>query len=198
MPLIKVHQYDRAFSLIPYALVTFMVYPFLFWGLRWLLQYFPDAWYWGHLAERFEIAGIGFNIIDGFLFLVGLFGFLLGQVEHRETGWQNGGVMDCNSKTPLELKTDGWYSRVRHPMYQFFIVVSSSLLVTTRSLWGMSIALMLLGMHWLVIGIEEKELKSRFGIAYLQYKQEVPAQFFTRFWAVYMVILYGLVIPGMF
>lgn len=197
MPLIKVHQYDRSFSLVSYALVTFLVYPFLFWGLRWLLQFFPEAWYWGKLVNRFEIGGIAFNLIDGMLFLVGLFGFLLGQVEHREVGWQNSGVMDPNTGSPADLKTDGWYGRVRHPMYQFFMVVSSSLLVTTRSLWGMSIALMLLGLHWLAIGMEEKELRSRFGIRYLQYRQEVPCQFFTRFWAVYMIILYGIVILGM-
>jgi len=197
MSFIKVHQYDKSFSLISYAVVTFMVYPFLFWGLRWLLQFFPEAWYWSNLATRFEILGVGFNILDGALFLIGIFGFLLGQIEHREVCWQNGGVMDWNSGKPVELKTDGWYSRVRHPMYQFFIIVMSSLLVTTRSLWGMSIALMLFGIHWIVIGIEEKELRSRFGIKYLEYRQEVPSQFFTRFWAIYMAVLYGIVILGM-
>ena len=197
MSLLKVHQYDRSFSLISYALVTFLVYPFLFWGLRWLLQFFPEAWYWSGLGIQFEIGGIGFNVIDGILFIVGLFGFLLGQIEHREVCWQNGAVMDYNSRKPAELKTDGWYSRVRHPMYQFFIVVFSSLLVTTRSMWGVSIAAILLGLHWIAIVIEEKELKARFEMDYYQYRKEVSSQFFTRFWAIYLGVLYGIVILGM-
>ena len=197
MSFIKVHQYDRSFSMISYAIVTILVYPFLFWGLRWLLQLIPDAWYWSNMVTRIEIAGVGFNVVDGVLFMAGLFGFLVGQVEHREVCWQNGEVMDSYSRIPHALKTDGWYSRVRHPMYQFFIVVASSLLVTTRSLWGLSIAMILLGVHWLAIIIEEKELKVRFEMEYYQYRNEVSNQFFTRFWAIYLAALYGIVIMGM-
>lgn len=197
MSSIKIHQYDKSFSLISYALVTFLVYPFLFWGLRWLLQFFPDAWYWSGLGTHFSVSGIEFTLVDALLFLVGLFGFVLGQIEHREVSWQNGAVMDRSSKKPAELKTDGWYGRVRHPMYQFFIVVFSSLLVTTRSLWGISIAAILLGIHWIAIVIEEKELKAQFEMDYYQYRKEVSSQFFTKFWAIYLVVLYGIVILGM-
>jgi len=183
--------------MVSYAIVTTLVYPFLFWGLRWLLGMFPDAWYWSNLAIRFEISGIGFNIVDGILFLAGLFGFLLGQIEHREVCWQNGEVMEYRANLPGSLKKDGWYGRVRHPMYQFFIVVVSSLLVTTRSLWGLSIAMILFGMHWIAIVIEEKELSAKFGMEYYSYRSEVPTQYFTRFWALYLVLLYAIVIAGM-
>ena len=67
MSSIKVHQYDRSFSLISYAAVTFLVYPFLFWGLRWLLQFFPDAWFWGDQVLRYEVFGLKFGWIDGVL-----------------------------------------------------------------------------------------------------------------------------------
>lgn len=197
MSSIKVHQYDRSLSLILYATVTFLVYPFLFWGLRWALQFFPEAWFWSGQALKYDLFGLRFGWIDGVLYIVGLFGFLLGQIEHREVCWQNGEVMDLRAQIPMSLKKDGWYSRVRHPMYQFFIVVLSSLLVSTRSLWGLAIALIMLGIHWLSIIIEEKELKSRFGLEYLQYIIEVPKQYFTRFWTIYMAILYGLVVLGM-
>jgi protein-S-isoprenylcysteine O-methyltransferase Ste14 len=197
MTLIKVHQHDRSLSLITYTVATLLVYPFLFWGMRWFLLHLPDAWYWSSLPARVEIFGVGFNVVDGILFLAGMFGFLLGQVEHREVSWQNGEVMAENTGMPVALKKDGWYGRVRHPMYQFFMVVSSSLLVTTRSLWGLSISLMLLGVHWIVIVIEEKELQNRFGMEYYQYRKDVHSQFFTRFWAIYLILLYIIVLPGM-
>jgi protein-S-isoprenylcysteine O-methyltransferase Ste14 len=69
----------------------------------------------------------------------------------------------------------GLYAHVRHPRYtgMFSAVVGAALLAGTPVLW------LVLALWWvfalLVIRLEEKELTARFGAAYAEYRERVPA-----------------------
>lgn len=74
-----------------------------------------------------------------------------------------------------ELATGGLYTRIRHPRYLGMIaaVLGVCVLAGTRPLWMVSAL-------WCVaalgsIGLEERELRSRFGSAYSEYALRVPA-----------------------
>jgi len=79
-----------------------------------------------------------------------------------------------SSKGPGELVTKGIYSQIRHPRYLEggFIIASGALFSNYLAVY------LLLGAYipiiHLVVILEERELKSRFGVAYKQYCEEVP------------------------
>jgi protein-S-isoprenylcysteine O-methyltransferase Ste14 len=74
-----------------------------------------------------------------------------------------------------EMFAGGLYAHVRHPRYtgMFSAVVGAALLAGTPLLW------LVLTIWWvfalLVIRLEERELTARFGAAYAEYRERVPA-----------------------
>jgi len=74
-----------------------------------------------------------------------------------------------------ELCTSGMYAHVRHPRYtgMFSAVLGAALLAGTAKLW------LILAVWWVfalfvILGLEERELASRFGVGYLEYRKRVP------------------------
>jgi protein-S-isoprenylcysteine O-methyltransferase Ste14 len=74
-----------------------------------------------------------------------------------------------------EMFSGGLYSHVRHPRYtgMFSAVVGAALICGTSTLW------VVLAIWWpfalLAIRLEERELCSRFGPSYAEYRRRVPA-----------------------
>ncbi len=73
-----------------------------------------------------------------------------------------------------EVARDGIYARIRHPRYvgSFLAILGACMLAGTRGLWivaGMWSALTLVA-----IGLEERELRARFGATYQDYCARVP------------------------
>lgn len=73
-----------------------------------------------------------------------------------------------------EVASAGIYSRIRHPRYAGMMtsVLGACLLAATPLMWGIAAAWFLLVM--MVIGLEERELRARFGEAYAEYCLRVP------------------------
>jgi protein-S-isoprenylcysteine O-methyltransferase Ste14 len=81
-----------------------------------------------------------------------------------------------------ELATAGLYARVRHPRYAAMMagMLGVCLMAGALLLWAASAVWWLLAL--LSIHLEERELISRFGEAYRDYRQRVPAFLPFRFW----------------
>ena len=92
---------------------------------------------------------------------------LVGQAELEGTG---------------ELATGGLYGRIRHPRYtgMMLSVLGACLIAGTLVLWVAA------GVWWLlaivVVRLEERELRARFGAAYVAYAKRVPRFLPFRFW----------------
>jgi protein-S-isoprenylcysteine O-methyltransferase Ste14 len=73
-----------------------------------------------------------------------------------------------------ELATTGIYSRVRHPRYAGMILsmLGVCLLGWTPLLWAVAAVWLLLALT--AILMEERELRARFGAAYVEYCRRVP------------------------
>lgn len=81
---------------------------------------------------------------------------------------------------PVQLITEGLYARIRHPRYvQFALAILSSALVANYLALYLAVALWFLGIYVIVI-LEEKELRARFGAAYDEYCRRVP-KFFPKY-----------------
>jgi protein-S-isoprenylcysteine O-methyltransferase Ste14 len=81
-----------------------------------------------------------------------------------------------------QLQTTGIYARLRHPSYAGMIgaMLGICLLAGTMLMWATAVAWFLL--MRLMIAFEERELLSRFGSAYTDYRRRVPALLPFRFW----------------
>ncbi len=81
------------------------------------------------------------------------------------------------SGEPGRLLTEGIYARIRHPRYlEVALGVSAwALFSNYHALYTW--ALLALPVLWLIVVLEERELKQRFGAAYEDYARRVP-----RFW----------------
>ncbi len=79
------------------------------------------------------------------------------------------------SAFPGELLQDGIYGVIRHPRYASVILGTVGFALIVNYLGGyVVVAVSLLGL-WPVIVAEERELAGRFGPAYAQYRDRVPA-----------------------
>ncbi len=81
-----------------------------------------------------------------------------------------------------EIFTGGLYKHVRHPRYtgMFCAVVGAALIAGTPRLWAILAAWWVLAL--IAIRLEERELAARFGPAYIEYRQRVPAFLPFRIW----------------
>lgn len=78
------------------------------------------------------------------------------------------------ARYPPRLVTDGLHARVRHPRYlQYLLVVGGWALVANYLATYVLFALMIPAV-WLVVVLEERELRARFGPAYEDYCRQVP------------------------
>jgi protein-S-isoprenylcysteine O-methyltransferase Ste14 len=81
-----------------------------------------------------------------------------------------------------EMASAGIYARIRHPRYAGMMaaVAGACLLAGTLTLWVVAAVWWLVAM--LSIAMEERELRARFGSAYVEYSRRVPRILPLRFW----------------
>jgi protein-S-isoprenylcysteine O-methyltransferase Ste14 len=75
---------------------------------------------------------------------------------------------------PQRLITTGVYAIIRHPRYvQLFLGLLGSALIANYLVLYLVVALWLPGIY-VIVRLEEKELRDRFGLAYDEYSRRVP------------------------
>lgn len=84
-----------------------------------------------------------------------------------------------NDKTDSKLLNQGIYSRIRHPRYveSMLECIAFALFANYQGIYILVAAL--LPVLYLIVLMEEKELRDRFGDAYVEYSRRVP-RFFPR------------------
>lgn len=96
----------------------------------------------------------------------------------RQTGFARfAGILRIRSGTnpAPELITDGWYGKVRHPLY----LLSTLFMILNPVMTAQWLLLTILSLAYFIIGgvIEERRLIKEFGESYLKYRQQVPFMF---------------------
>ena len=83
-------------------------------------------------------------------------------------------------RDPGRLLTEGIYSRMRHPRYTSVIlgVAGWACFLNYPAVWALAVAVV--PAFYLVILLEERELRERFGEAYLEYTRAVPNRLIPR------------------
>ena len=173
-------------SLPPAILYWFIIHPFIaFWrrvGLK------PTSWFLGiflavgmlavfpfHKALLGRDLGTSLPLILLALPLL-VAGGIVSRKRRRYLNFRNlAGVPELAPETHgISLLTEGIYGRIRHPRYVEFTLalVGWSLFANYFGLYVMT-ALSLLALYLIVL-LEERELRERFGQAYVDYSARVP------------------------
>jgi len=131
------------------------------------------------------------HIIAGFgLFIYAVFNLInITAVNHN--------ARDPRTRKPVELITEGYYARVRHPMYGMMILIYIGFFFALKSWLALAIGL-ILTMILLVNGwYEEKyQLIPLFGSKYKEYRQKVVNRYFTRKTGVIIFVYIILAVGG--
>lgn len=107
-------------------------------------------------------------------------GAISGQRRRQLTMAILAGLPELSPETyPPRLLTEGIYARIRHPRYveALLFVLGYALVANYLAAYvvvGLSVPAL-----WVVVGLEERELRERFGTAYTEYCARVP-RFFPR------------------
>lgn len=84
------------------------------------------------------------------------------------------GVPELSGNDPGELLTDGVYGRVRHPRYGVvFLATLGMALITGYLAVYILVPVMAVGLYLIVV-LEERELRERFGERWVRYRERVP------------------------
>lgn len=88
------------------------------------------------------------------------------------------GVPELDNAPPEEdpvLLNDGIYGRMRHPRYLAALLGIAAWSMMANHGTGYAVAALVIPALWGLIRMEERELIDRFGDAYLEYRERVPA-----------------------
>lgn len=84
------------------------------------------------------------------------------------------GLPEVSARRQGELLTDGPYSLVRHPRYLGALLTILGLSLILNYPWLYALVAASVPVGWILIALEERELRQRFGGAYLEYASRVP------------------------
>lgn len=84
------------------------------------------------------------------------------------------GVPELSGTNPGVLLTDGIYGRIRHPRYVEITFIVFAYALFANHVGGYVVALLTFPALFIVVLLEEHELRDRFGMAYDDYCRRVP------------------------
>lgn len=149
-------------------------YVAIYTALKYALVFIPDLQPWKSVGPWFTFCGIPFSKLDGVYFIFGLIANCYGSIRLAMITAQNHSVQDDKNRAPAKLLTDGWYAKVRHPMYGTFIILQSSLFLSLRSFIGIVCALGVFAFQYFNAAWEEiRSLIPLFGEEYREYSRRV-------------------------
>ena len=101
--------------------------------------------------------------------------------------------------SPDFLVTDGYYGKVRNPMYTYFLFIFTALSFALTSNLALIIPASVLIFLFILIFIEEKTmLQPKFGEEYISYKKKVPRRLLRNWHIVIILLLVSFNIIGIF
>ncbi len=176
-----------------------LVFALLYFVLVYALEFLPDIKPWQGLIYSVTLWEQQLKIIDIVYFITGLVFFCHGILRLIEISRQNHSARNKDSSLPKILLTDGYYSKVRHPMYGTFILIQAGLLFSLRSSIGLLLAAAIILLQ-IFNGIREEknQLIKIFAQDYQEYAQKVKNRYMTQIMKIYFGFAVLLTVVGLF
>lgn len=157
-------------------------YVLLYYFIKYIFTCIPDFQPWNNFKTWFALGGVRFIKADLVYFTCGIILACYGTIRLSKITVQNHSVKNDKSNTPKKLLVDGYYAKVRHPMYGTFIILQVGFMLSLRSFVGMIIALIVIIVQYANAVIEEKsQLIPIFKEEYNLYIKNVSCMILARF-----------------
>lgn len=173
------NSFLQATRAITYGVVGYI---FLYFLVQYVFLFIPDFKPWNEFETWFTLGSLRFVKADLVYFTCGLitncYGILrllkiMNQIHSVKNEKEDG--------KPLKLSTNGYYAKVRHPMYGTFILLQAGFMLSLRSFVGLMIALMIVITQYInAIMEEKKKLVPTFGEEYYLYMKNVGSKLLTK------------------
>lgn len=172
-------------------------YAVLYYFIDYILTFIPDIKPWSDFTPWFSLGGLIFTITDLIYFACGLILFCYSTIKLSKITIQNHSVRNDKSNAPNELLVNGYYAKVRHPMYGTFIMLQAGFMFSLRSFNGIIIAMIIIVLQYVNSVIEERRfLIPTFGEKYKIYTNNVCHMLLTRSEIVVLTLISLLSIVG--
>ena len=173
-------------SLPPGILLWFAIHPFVrFWrrlGAGWTYAVLsPFVLVWMLFAFVMRDALLVLDLGTHYLLLIPtavcvVLGLMVARKRRRQlTYGMLSGLPELSSqKRPGKLLTEGLYSKIRHPRYVEVLLITAAYAFFANHLGSYLATVLSVPILYLVVVLEEQELRDRFGAEYEEYCQRVP------------------------
>lgn len=156
-------------------------YILAYYFIKYALVYIPDFKPWNNFEEWFTFGGVTFTKADLVYFASGLILTCYGSIRLSKITAYNHTAKSEKDSAPKKLLINGYYAKVRHPMYGTFAILHAGFMLSLRSLVGMVIVLIVIIVQYANAAIEEKkQLIPSFGEEYYLYINNVGRKLLTR------------------
>lgn len=156
-------------------------YVILYFLIMYAFLYVPDFRPWSNFKTWFSLGGIKFTKADFVYFVCGLILNCYGTIRLSKITVQNHSAKSEKGSNPKCLLTNGYYAKVRHPMYGTFIILQAGFMLSLRSFVGMIVALLIVVGQYINATFEEKkQLIPILGEEYNQYSKNVRRMILTK------------------
>ena len=184
-------QKSRCLTFITVFFESIICYTILFCLLRMKPDPVPDIYAWDRTEPWFVMGGITFIKVDALYYCMGLIICIFSSLQLKRITMQNHGVRTKESKIPEHIIRDGFYAKKRHPMYGTFSFLYMGVLLSLRSINGILLALLLIGIQYINAMWEEKrilqtDLKEEYGA----YQKNVHSILFDRKQSIIVILLF--------
>lgn len=158
------NSYLQATRAIIYGVLGYII---LYSLIQYVFLYIPDFKPWNEFETWFTLGSLRFVKADLVYFVCGLITNCYGISRLLKITAQNHSAKnEKEDGTPAKLLINGYYAKVRHPMYGTFVILQAGLMLSLRSFIGLMIALMIVIAQYInAIMEEKKKLVPTFGEA---------------------------------
>ncbi len=189
------------FVIYPAGIITFI---FSYYILLGGLSLIPQFDLWTNFDELlFELTFPIFNFTYNFTFM-NILHFIIGLIVFSFAFYKFMGVMilnhecrDPKTRKPVKLITKGYYSKLRHPIYGYMILINTSFTFALKSIIPILFTILFTALFLINGWYEEKrELIPLFEEKYIKYKKEVQRMYFDKKMLIILLALYCILIAG--
>jgi len=189
------------FVIYPAGIITYLIsYYIILGGLSLIPQYnlwlkFDENLF--ELAFPFFKLTYNFTVMNLIHLFIGLSIFSYAFYKFMGIMMLNHECRDPQTRKPLKLITKGYYSKLRHPMYGYMILINTSFTFALKStipiLFTLLFTVLFLANGWFE---EKRELIPLFEEKYIKYKQKVQRMYFDNKMIIILIFLYFMLVAG--
>lgn len=186
------------FHVIVQIIFNIIFFTLIYSVFKYILVLLPDITLYKNSKCVVTFLNLQFFMPDFAFMAVGIILFCYGKVLISKISDQNCSVRTSSDNSPTSLLVDGYYKKVRHPMYGAFIITQMGILFSLRSLIATAFLLVVILIQYFNAFYEEKkDLIPKFNQQYIEYKRNVKGMLLKKWQLITVILLIAISLLGL-